>query len=99
MSIVKSMKTHLRKVVGETKLTFEELTTILCQVESCLNSHPLCTISKHEDDGMKVLTPGHFLIGQPSIVRTRYARFEDIATQALESVPNVNPKLLDLMVS
>ena len=30
---VKSAKSHLRKVVGTTKLTFEELTTILTQVE------------------------------------------------------------------
>ena len=64
-SAVKSMKTHLRKVVGETRLTFEELGTVLYQVEACLNSHPLCAISKHDDDGIETLTPGHFMIGQP----------------------------------
>ena len=61
---VKSMKTHLKKVVGETKLTFEEFATILAQVEACSNSTPLvplpCT-----DDVTEPLTPGHFLIGWP----------------------------------
>ena len=33
---MKSMKSHLKRVVGSIKLTFEELTTVLAQVESCL---------------------------------------------------------------
>jgi hypothetical protein len=35
---VKSLKKHLKKVVGETILNFEELTTTLAQIEACLNS-------------------------------------------------------------
>ena len=61
---VKSMKLHFRRVVGNTKLTFEELTTVLAQIESCLNSRPLTPLLQ-DDDGIEALTPGHFLIGQP----------------------------------
>ena len=35
---VKSMKTQLRKLVGNHHLTFEELTTVLTEVETTFNS-------------------------------------------------------------
>ena len=63
---VKACKHHLRRIVGETKLNFEEMTTVLCQIESCLNSRPLAhTLDSNDDDGITTLTPGHFLIGRP----------------------------------
>lgn len=61
---IKSAKTHLRRVVGTTPLTYEELYTLLVQIEACLNSRPLCAMSNDATD-LNVLTPGHFLIGVP----------------------------------
>ena len=46
------------------KLTFEECYTILTQIEACLNSRPLVA-TPCDDDGIEMLTPGHFLIGWP----------------------------------
>lgn len=58
------MKDHLKLVVASVKLTFEEFTTILTQIESCLNSRPLVPLAC-DDDGVDVLTHGHFLIERP----------------------------------
>ncbi|XP_011858095.1 PREDICTED: uncharacterized protein LOC105555679 [Vollenhovia emeryi] len=63
---VRSMKHHLRRVLGSHTLTFEELTTLLCKIEACLNSRPLAPLSDSVDD-YQVLTPGHFLIGSSLI--------------------------------
>jgi len=61
---VKSMKYHLRRVLGNVKCTYEELSTILCQVEACLNSRPITPLSSDPAD-IQPLTPGHFLITTP----------------------------------
>jgi len=63
---VKSVKHHLRRVLGDQTLTYEELTTLLCQIEACLNSWPLCPLAADGND-LAALTPGHFLIGEAPI--------------------------------
>lgn len=61
---VKSVKHHLRRVLGTTRLTFEEMATLLVQIEACVNSRPLTPLTDDPAD-INVLTPGHFLIGEP----------------------------------
>ena len=63
--VVKSTKTHLKCVVSTVKLTFNELTTVLTQIEICLNSCLLTPINTADNDGIEVLTPGHFSVGKP----------------------------------
>ncbi|XP_050549051.1 uncharacterized protein LOC126910481 [Daktulosphaira vitifoliae] len=59
---VRSMKNLLYKVMGESYLTYEELTTVLTRAEACLNSRPITPLSNEPFD-LSYLSPGHFLIG------------------------------------
>ena len=63
---VKACKHHLKRIVGQSKLNFEELSTVLCQIEACLNSRLIAaSVNTNDDDGIPALTPGDFLIGRP----------------------------------
>lgn len=64
---VKSIKHHLKRILT-THLTYEEMTTVLCQVGACLNSRPLCPMDDTDSDHVDPLTPGHFLIGEAPLV-------------------------------
>lgn len=61
---IKSVKTHIARVLGEQILTYEELNTLVVQIEGLLNSRPLCSVSTDPND-LTVLTPGHFLTLEP----------------------------------
>ncbi|KYN02013.1 hypothetical protein ALC62_07192, partial [Cyphomyrmex costatus] len=61
---VKSVKHHLRRCIGRYTLTYEEMSTLLCRIEACLNSRPIAPVSNNLDD-YHAITPGHFLIGTP----------------------------------
>lgn len=65
-STVKSFKHHFRRVVGELLFTFEELCTFVIKVEGILHSRPITCLSSDPND-LLVLTPAHYLLGQPLI--------------------------------
>ncbi|XP_064475637.1 uncharacterized protein LOC135389531 [Ornithodoros turicata] len=61
--LIKSAKVCLRKILGKSTLTYNELATVVTEVEAVLNSRPLTYVYKDPDD-LSVLTPGHFLVGK-----------------------------------
>lgn len=61
--LVRSVKVVLRKVLGKAKLNFEEMCTILTEVEAVINSRPLTYVHNNMNEPQP-LTPAHFLVGQ-----------------------------------
>ncbi|XP_066583796.1 uncharacterized protein [Prorops nasuta] len=60
---VRSVKHHLKRVLGTFLPTFEEMTTLICRIEACLNSRPLSRL-RDDIESLECLTPGHFLVGR-----------------------------------
>lgn len=47
---VKSIKQHLKRTITATKLTYNELYTVIVQIEACLNLRSLMSLSNDPDD-------------------------------------------------
>ena len=59
-SMVEGVTTCLKKVLGQSQLSFDELSTILVEIEAVLNSRPL-TYS-YSDDIEEPITLAHLII-------------------------------------
>ena len=59
--MVQSVKRCLRKVLGNARLSFDEILTVLVEVEGTLNSRPLTC---DECNPAEVLTPSHLIYGR-----------------------------------
>ena len=59
--LVKQVKSCLKETLGRSKLSFDELTTILVEVEAVLNSRSLTYL--YSDDVEEPLKPSHLVIG------------------------------------
>ncbi|KFM71285.1 Hypothetical protein in type-1 retrotransposable element R1DM, partial [Stegodyphus mimosarum] len=57
-TMVRTVKTPLKKILRRTCLTFEEMETTLTEIEAVINSRPLCHIYEQPSE------PAHFLVGK-----------------------------------
>ena len=60
--MVRSTKRCLRKIIGQAKLSYDELLTTVTEIEAIINSRPLSYLTP--DDQEEPLTPSRLLIGR-----------------------------------
>ena len=60
--LVRSVKMSLKKILGKSMSSHEELETALLKFESVINGHPLAYL--REDDLGNVLAPNHLMYGR-----------------------------------
>lgn len=61
--LIRSVKTSVRKTLGRAGLNFEEITTVLTEIEAVINSRPL-TFVKTDEGEPCTLTPVDLLLGR-----------------------------------
>ena len=65
--MVQVVKRSLRKILSKLKLTYEELLTVISEIESVVNSRPLCYV--YDNSIEEVITPSHLLLDRRVLTR------------------------------
>ena len=78
--MVQTVKRSLRKVVGQAVLRFDELNTLLIEIESIINGRPLTYIFDDSEGISYPLTPAHLLYGCRLVTSPSATHFEIIST-------------------
>ncbi|GBL69518.1 hypothetical protein AVEN_273187-1 [Araneus ventricosus] len=60
--LVRSVKTCLKRILGKSSLTYEELYTVLVEIEAVINSRPITYLYSNVNEP-DPLSPSHFLTG------------------------------------
>ena len=84
--LVGSVKRCLKKILGNASLTYEELLTVVVEVEAIVNSRPLTYVSSEELE--EPLTPSHLMFGR------RLLSLPDPANKEID--PEWNPTTQEL---
>ena len=66
----------MKKVVGRTTLIFEELTTVLTEIESIINAQLLTFVYDDQEGVTYALTPAHLIYGCRLAVSPCASHFE-----------------------
>ena len=74
--MVKGVKRCLRKTVGNARLSYNELLTVITEVESTLNVRPL-TYVYEEGDPEEALTPAHLMFWKRLTVLPPYSSVQE----------------------
>jgi len=94
--LIQDVKRSLRKVIGRTNLSFEELRTLLVEVEGIINARPLTYVQNDDDGTSYTLSPSHMMYGRRITSSPNPSHFEILSTyQMLTKRRKHHLRLLD----
>ena len=94
--MVRSVKRCLKKTVGRAYLSFEEMRTLLIEIEATLNNRPLTYVYDDEQGVSHPLTPAALIYGRTVATTPNDKQFEIISTsQALTRRDKYHQRLLN----
>ena len=78
--LIQNVKRCLTKAIGRTILSFDELNTLLLEVEGVVNSRPLTYVEDDQDGISYTLSPPHLINGRRIINSPNAGHFEVVST-------------------
>ena len=78
--LVRSIKRPLKKVLGRTTLKFDELNTVLVEIEAVINSRPITYVYDDEESISYPLTPSDLICGRRITSTPNASHYEIIST-------------------
>ena len=79
--LIRSIKRCIKKCIGRANLTWEELSTLIVEVECIINSRPITYLCDDLDGVTTSLSPSHLIYGRKITALPNSQTFEVISTQ------------------
>ena len=78
--LIRSVKRSLKKSIGKSRLNYEELKSILIEVEAIINSHPITYVLDDQGGISNILSPSHLINGRRITTMPNHQHFEITST-------------------
>ena len=78
--LVRSVKCSLKKSIGKSHVTYNQLGTLLVEIEGIINSHSLTYLSDDQDRIKGSLCPLHLIYGRRLTTALNDGHFEIVST-------------------
>lgn len=78
--MVKTMKLSLKKSIGRSTVTYDELATILTEIESIINARPITYLYDDQESVSYALSPSHLIYGRMITTMPNSSHFEIVST-------------------
>lgn len=78
--LVRSVKRSLKKSIGKSNVTYDELGTLLAEIEGIINSRPITYLTDDQDGISGSLSPSHLINGRRLTASGNDEQFEIVST-------------------